>query len=145
MKYSNFIILITALIFTVNLRITAQCRDKGQKMITEVFADTEYIHDGHLNVSKLEEGDKADIVKSFFSGQPYCLAVKNDEGLQNVDFELLDMDRKVIFSSKKENNKTFYFKLKTTQKLIIAISVPEPQNADEPKSGCVAILIGLKY
>jgi len=106
---------------------------------------TPYIHNGQLNSAVLFPGDIADIQLTFYSGQDYRIIVCNDEGLGDVSFKVLDLERNELYDSKSGEENIFDFKVASTQQLIVEVMVPEGSNThDIDFQGCVSILVGFK-
>lgn len=144
MKYFGYILsiaLLTMLPFIGN----AQCKNFAKKVCKLEL--TPYIHDGNYNAAILTEGEEAELFKTFYAGQDYRIAVCGSESMTSVEFNVLDVDRRLIYSNSKNNFATTWdFKVEATQQLIIVVKVPvdETVDSDELNSGCVAIMFGLK-
>ncbi|MBI4649187.1 MAG: hypothetical protein HY738_21985 [Bacteroidia bacterium] len=120
----------------------AQCKNFAKNICKEALIP--YHHDGIYNATILSEGETAELFKTFYSGQDYRIAVCGAEDIPNVEFQVLDGERNVLYSNKDNGYaKTWDFKLESSKQLIIAIQV---QTSDEMEpqilSGCVAVLIG---
>jgi hypothetical protein len=107
---------------------------------------TPYIHDGNFNAAILTEGEDAELFKTFYAGQEYRISVCGSESIPKVEFIIMDVDRKVLYSNAKQNFATSWdFKVEATQQLIIVVKVPASDDKSaEIASGCVAIMFGLK-
>jgi hypothetical protein len=105
-----------------------------------------YIHDGNYNAAILTEGEDAELFKTFYAGQEYRIAVCGSEPLSRVEFQVMDVDRTILYTNADNDYKLSWdFKVEATQQLIILVKVHE--NVDESEmvnSGCVAIMFGLK-
>ena len=140
MRNLSLIILLSLLI---PIGINGQCRGFTKKKCLPQI--TPYIHNGQMNGAVLFPGDSADIMLTFYSGQEYRLVICAEEQLGDVSYTVSDVDRNVIFDSEKSDNKSFDFKVESTQQLIVSVAVPESQNThDIDFQGCVAILVGFK-
>jgi hypothetical protein len=122
----------------------AQCKNFAKK-ICKLELDP-YIHDGNFNAAILTESEDAELFKTFYAGQEYRISVCGSESLPKVEFRVLDVERKLLYTNASKNYSTSWdFKVEATQQLIIIVKV---HNADggstEPASGCVAIMFGLK-
>lgn len=144
MKFFGYILsiaLLTILPFVGN----AQCKNFAKKVCKLEL--TPYIHDGNYNAAILTEGEEAELFKTFYAGQDYRIAVCGSESMTSIEFNVLDVDRRLIYSNVKTNYSTTWdFKVEATQQLIIVVKVPvdETVESDELNSGCVAIMFGLK-
>jgi hypothetical protein len=122
----------------------AQCKNFAKK-ICKLELDP-YIHDGNFNAAILTESEDAELFKTFYAGQEYRISVCGSESLPKVEFRVLDVERKLLYTNASKNySSSWDFKVEATQQLIIIVKV---HNADggstEPASGCVAIMFGLK-
>lgn len=133
-----------SLFLAVPLFGNAQCKNFAKK-ICKLELDP-YIHDGNFNAAILTESEDAELFKTFYAGQEYRISVCGSESLPKVEFRVLDVERKLLYTNASKNYSTSWdFKVEATQQLIIIVKV---HNADggsaEPASGCVAIMFGLK-
>jgi len=103
-----------------------------------------YTYNGQLNSAVLAEGDVAELLLTFHKDQKYRICVCNEEMIGNVSFKIFDTRKRLIFDQAKNNDTaTWDFVSKTTQQLIIQITVPEEVPKNEiVKTGCVSILVG---
>jgi len=141
MKKVTLLIIVIATIFLIPYNGNAQCKNFAKKLVSVDLIP--YVHDGIYNATELQEGETAELFKTFYSGQDYRLIISGDGGLV-VGFEVLDTDRNVLFSNKTNKYaKSWDFKLESSQQLIIALQV---QTTDEItkdfQKGCVAVLVG---
>lgn len=122
----------------------AQCKNFAKKVCKLELAP--YIHDGNFNAAILTEGEDAELFKTFYAGQEYRISVCGSESLPRVEFIVMDVDRKVLYSNAKQNYAASWdFKVEATQQLIIVVKVPASEDKSaEITSGCVAIMFGLK-
>lgn len=135
-------LLIVFLVITSVSFSNAQCKNFAKKICKEVL--NPYVHDGIYNATVLSEGETAELFKTFYSGQEYRISVCGADEIPNVEFQVLDAERNVLYSNKENTkNKNWDFKLESSQQLIIAIQVQTTDEMhDEILSGCVAVLIG---
>jgi len=126
--------------FTAN----AQCKNFAKRVCRLELAP--FIHDGNFNAAILTESEDAELFKTFYAGQEYRIAVCGSEPLSKVEFQVLDVDRRVLFTNASRNySPTWDFKVETTQQLIVMVKVHDnPKSSDILASGCVAIMFGLK-
>lgn len=104
-----------------------------------------YIHDGNYNATFLEEGETAELYKTFFEGEEYRLVVAAVESLPKLRIRILDDQRNVIFdNAEHQYAQVWDFVAKTTGTMIVHIKVPDKGDSDTVTGGCVAILFGIK-
>ncbi|MDY0199862.1 MAG: hypothetical protein WC951_04525 [Bacteroidales bacterium] len=142
---SFIIILLTSALAFSSFTGSAQCKSFAKKVCRLELKP--YIHDGNYNAAILSEGEDAELFKTFYAGQQYRIAVCGSEPLYSIEFQVMDVDRTVLYSNKSNGYKpTWDFKVEGTQQLIIMVKVNEnaSTSAEEVKSGCVAIMFGLK-
>ena len=122
----------------------AQCKNFAKKVCKLEL--NPYIHDGNFNAAILTEGEDAELFKTFYAGQEYRISVCGSESMPRVEFIVMDVDRKVLYTNAKSNFSTSWdFKVEATQQLIIVVKVPSSDDKNaEITSGCVAIMFGLK-
>ncbi len=125
---------------------TAQCKNFAKRVCRLELAP--FIHDGNYNAAILTEGEDAELFKTFYAGQEYRIAVCGSETLAKVEFQVLDVERRVLYTNASKNFAPYWdFKVEATQQLIITVKVhdnPGSSNSDMLESGCVAIMFGLK-
>lgn len=131
-----------ALCLAVNFGAEAQCKTFIKNECKPKLAP--YIYNGQMNSAVLNQGDMAELMLTFYSNQDYRIVVCND-GLGDVTFRLLDLQGKELFTNADHNyTDTWDFSTNSTQLLTVEVSVPENTTDEEPKSGCVSILVGFK-
>ncbi|HAN00037.1 MAG TPA: hypothetical protein DCQ26_15665 [Marinilabiliales bacterium] len=103
-----------------------------------------YIYNGQLNSAVLNEGDFAELMLTFYSNQDYRIMVCAAGELGKVVFRLVDTEGQVVFTNEDHGMIDYWdFRTKSTQQLVIEVSVPESTKEGElAKSGCVSILVG---
>lgn len=137
-------IVILSIFLAVPFESAAQCKNFAKKVCRLELSP--YIHDGNYNAAILTEGEDAELFKTFYAGQEYRIAICGSESLPKVEFKVMDVDRKVLYTNAEKNYATYWdFKVEATQQLIIIVKVhgSESESA-ELSSGCVAIMFGLK-
>ena len=123
----------------------AQCKSFITKQCMPKMAP--FTHNGQLNSTTLMEGETAELLMTFYSGQNYRILVCAHKNLGQAQFKLLDSQRNVIFDSKENAFSEFWdFSVKSTQQFIVQVSIPKQDGAPGSfvQSGCVAVLIGFK-
>jgi hypothetical protein len=124
--------------------VNAQCKGFTKKECMPSLKP--YVYNGQLNSAVLNEGDVAELLLTFYSGQDYRIFVCAQDMLGNIEFKLLDTDRNTIFYNKDHDLVKFWdFKSNSTQQLIVQVRVPVAEVKSEiVQSGCVSILAGFK-
>lgn len=122
----------------------AQCKSFAKKVCKLELSP--YIHDGNFNAAILTEGEDAELYKTFYAGQNYRIYICGSDALPQIEFQVLDINRNVLYDNRKFNySKLWDFKLEASQQLIISLRVKGSEGASEELlSGCVAILFGIK-
>ncbi len=130
-------------IITANT-VNAQCKGFAKKMCKLELMP--YIHDGNYHAAILTEGEEAELYKTFYSDQDYRIAVCGSQSLPDVEFQVIDANRNVLYDNTKNNlSRVWDFRLESSQQLKIAIKVPVVnETGDDILSGCVAIMFGFK-
>ena len=143
MRSFIFLLLFGALAY-IPFEGNAQCKNFARRVCRLELSP--FIHDGNYNAAILTEGEDAELFKTFYAGQEYRLAVCGSETLPSVEFKVMDVERRVLYTNASRNySPTWDFKVEATQQLIIQVIVHEnPGNSDFVESGCVAIMFGLK-
>jgi hypothetical protein len=104
-----------------------------------------YVYDGNYNATILNEGETAEIYKTFFKGQAYRVSVCKADSLPDVYFKIIDGENEVLFDSETEQTNTWDFEMESTQQLIVQLRVLEKNPSSRIKiSGCVAVMFGIK-
>lgn len=119
----------------------AQCKNFTKKnCLTELG---NYVFNGQLNTAVLKRGEAAELMLSFYSGQKYRMYLCAEEQLGEVNYELMDVDRNIVYSSKENKSTLFDFKVPSTQQLIMRVIVPGNSTKHALDfQGCVSILVG---
>lgn len=140
--YQVFIIL--TVLALVPLYGNAQCKSFAKKVCKLEL--TPYIHDGNYNAAILTEGEDAELYKTFYAGQNYRIYICGSATLPQIEFQVLDVNRNVLYDNRKNNySKIWDFKLQASQQLIISLRVKNSEEeTTELVSGCVAIMFGIK-
>jgi len=137
-KPSFFLIL---LFITCSLQ--AQCFSFARSACKSSLGD--FVHDGNYNATMLQEGEKAELYKTFFEGQKYRLAICKIKDLPPIHFKITDQNGRVFYDNKDHDFAlTWDFQVESTQMLIVEMKVLEQGGPDDDLiSGCVAVLFGL--
>ena len=101
---------------------------------------------GQMNTSTLSSGQKTSLNITFYSGQDYRILVCGEPALGDLTFRVMDLQRKVVFDSQKNDSPDFWdFKVKNTQQFIVEVQVPESESTSSVlPTGCVSIMVGFK-
>lgn len=144
MKRSLFVFILIALVFSLPQTGKAQCKGFAKK-VCKAELDP-FIHDGNYHAAILTEGEEAELYKTFYSDQEYRIAICGSVGLPNVEFQIVDAHRNVLYINRNDNyTNTWDFKLDSSQQLKIVVKVLKAgDGTEEPVSGCVAIMFGFK-
>ena len=124
----------------------AQCKGFAKKICKPIL--NPYTHDGNYHAAILTEGEEAELYKTFYSGIDYRIAVVGSDALPEIEFQVEDANKNVLYSNKDHHfNKTWDFRLKNSQQLKIIVKVQSTNKEvtpEEAMSGCVAIMFGIK-
>ena len=140
--YFLFIIVLIATFSTIDSY--SQCKGFAKKICKLELMP--YIHDGNYHAAILTEGEEAELYKTFFSGQDYRLAICGTDALPEIEFQVIDAYKKVLYdNTNNDMSRIWDFKLEASQQLKIALKVPvSTEQTEYPASGCVAIMFGFK-
>lgn len=134
-----------ALLFFIPDHSQAQtkCKEFAKNVCKEKLKP--FFHDGNYNVAILSEGEKAELYKTFYTGQEYRIAICAEEPLLGVEFVIKDENRRVLYSNKDDNHNAIWdFSIEGTQQMIVSLMVLEDRIKKSKRKGCVAIMFGLK-
>lgn len=105
----------------------------------------EYVHDGNYNATYMEEGESAELYKTFFQDEEYRLVVSAVDSLPQLHIRLLDDQRNIVFDNANHDfSQVWDFKAETTGTMIVYIKIPENEKDTQITGGCIAILFGVK-
>lgn len=137
------IILLTLLV-SIPLFTNGQCKSFAKKVCKVELSP--YTHDGNFNAAILTEGEDAELYKTFYAGQNYRIYICGSETLPDIEFQVLDVERNVIYDNRNDDYARIWdFKLESSQQLIISLRVKSNEEpSEELLSGCVAIMFGIK-
>jgi len=79
----------------------AQCKSFAKKVCKAEL--TPYIHDGNFNAAILTEGEDAELYKTFYAGQNYRIYICGSDALPEIEFQVLDVNRNVLYDNRKFN------------------------------------------
>lgn len=137
-----YFFLFIAFIVPVN-NAQAQCISFARNIAKPQLAP--FIHDGNYNATYMEEGESAELYKTFFAGEEYRLVVATVESLPKLRIRILDDQRNVIFDNADHQfAQVWDFEAKSSGTMIVYINVPDTKQKSTVLGGCVAILFGVK-
>ena len=143
MKHTINFLLFIGLIFSLQMTTFGQCKSFTKNECKPKLSP--YIYNGQLNSAVLNEGDVAELMLTFYSEQDYRILVCGAEELGDIEFILKDAGGQELFTNSDHKMVSFWdFQTKSTQQLIIEVSVPQTSTGELYKSGCVSILVGFK-
>ncbi len=142
MKRILQVVLLITIIFSVN-SVYAQKKFVKNHCLP-VLAP--FVYNGQLNTATLSEGEVAELVLTFYSGQDYRVLVCAQEVLDSVEFKLFDTNENLIFSNADHDFINYWdFTSNSTQQLVVRVIVPKQEIKSEIiQSGYVSILVGFK-
>lgn len=142
MKNTAIKLFVLAAFLSLSFVSNAQCKQFTKKYCLPSIEP--FTYNGQLNSAVLNEGDIAELLLTFYSGQSYRIMICNQEMLGSLQFKLLDTERNLIFDNKDHDSVQLWdFKANSTQQLIVQVFVPEQEKrVDMVASGCVSILVG---
>ena len=144
MKKILYSFLFISLLAGMPTETQAQCKSFTKKTCLPNLEP--YIYNGQLNSAVLSEGDVAELLLTFYGGQEYRISVCSHDLLGNVQFEIYDTEKNLIYdNSEYEFGEFWDFKSNSTQQLIVRVTVPQEDNKNGiVQQGCVSILVGFK-
>src|SRR5512137_41822 len=105
---------ILSLFLVLPLSSTPQCKNFAKKVCRLEL--NPYIHDGNFNAAILTESEDAELFKTFYAWQEYRISVCGSESLPKVEFRVLDVERKLLYTNASKNYSTTWdFKVEATQ------------------------------
>lgn len=122
----------------------AQCKSFTKKHCLSSL--TPFVYNGQLNSAILTQGDRADLMLTFYPDQDYRVLVCYDDAFGNVEFRLYNADKQLIYTNKDNDYLSYWdFSTNETMQLILRVIIPEKtEDQIAVKSGCVSILVGFK-
>jgi hypothetical protein len=145
MRISKIIPILAIILIAATVDVNAQCKAFAKKSCLPELGT--YTHDGNYHAAVLVEGEEAELYKTFYSDMDYRVAIVGEDKLPNVEFKILDANKNVLYTNKKDGVyvKTWDFKLQSSQQLKLVVKVTSfNQPGDVPASGCVSIMFGFK-
>ena len=135
-----FVLLFFLSVTTVNTQ--QQCLSFARGIVRPMLSP--YIHDGNYTATFIEEGESADLHKTFFKGEKYRLVFAAVDALpKNVRIRLLDENNAIFFDNAEHDYVYVWdFELEATERLIVRINIPD-SNETTIRGGCMAVLFGI--
>ncbi len=127
----------------------AQCNDFTESEVLPLLSDgnDNYIISGKYNSIPLIEGDDMLIFRSLTKGIKYRFIAKADDKiLKNVYFVIESWQGDTLYNSSKDGYKNYFDfdNRKLNQRIKIYVKVPNPNNGEPLKTGCVSVVTGIK-
>lgn len=140
---SKISLLLLLLIARFGLQAQSPCHAFARNIAKPLLGD--FMHDGNYNATYLEEGESAELYKTFYEGQSYRLVVSVVDQLPNARVRLLDSKRNVVFDNANyELAPVWDFVAESTGTMIVQIRLPDPADDANIVGGCIAILFGVE-
>lgn len=138
-------ILTIVAIVSISYTVNAQCNKFAEAVGLPLLIDSKYVHDGYTNALQVSEGDNIDLVKPFFKGKKYKIVVIGDPATFNfIRFRVVNSSQIVIYDNLDDDYpSTWEYTPVKNENLVISVYTPSPKNPQAPKSGCLAVLIGM--
>src|SRR5690554_4001610 len=128
MRSLIFTLLVGLSVSLVPLKGNAQCKNFAKRICRLELAP--FIHDGNYNAAILTEGEDAELFKTFYSGQEYRVSVCGSESLEKIEFQVLDVERRLLYTNAQDNYNSYWdFKVESTQQLIIFVKVHDNEGS----------------
>ena len=144
MRFLKPVLFVAIALFVFSSAAQAQCKVFTKKKCIPYLPP--YVNNGQYNGATLFEGESADLLMTFYSGQDYRLLVCAQDVFSGpVKYRVMDSDGTELYNNDKNPDQPWDFSVGYTQTLKVEIDVPASNSASElVKSGCVSILIGFK-
>jgi hypothetical protein len=121
---------------------SAQCRGFSKNNCKESLDN--YVPTGETNNVKLSPGDRYQFISTFYEGQNYRIVTCADTSLGDIRFTIRNSQRQLYYDNNGNENRSFDFKVASTQQLILSVIIPETNQNIKDQEGCVSALIGFK-
>ncbi len=123
--------------------VSGQCKIFAKRVCKAELGS--YMHDGNYHAAVLNEGEEAELYKTFFANHNYRLAICGDDNLAGVQFTVMDTDRNEIYTNRDNDYSTTWdYSPESTRQLLISVKVLSSESNNGQNSGCVAIMFGFK-
>ncbi len=145
MSKKFFYLLALLLLIGVASNVEAQCISFAKSVCKPKLGS--FIHDGNYNAVTMAEGESAELIKTFFSGQRYRVAFCKVDQLPKIRFWVTDSHGTVLFdNATKGYIDVWDFEIEKTQMLSVNFMVLEnaSNKSNTIASGCVAVLFGIE-
>lgn len=132
-----------AILLSSSVLVSAQCKDFTKDEVVPMLGD--FILSGKYNALKMQEDEEILIYKTLTKEITYRFVVKAEATMpQNIIVKITDWNDNEIKSNEDDPEKNIFdIKSEKTQRVKIFVKVPL-ENKDDPKIGCVSLVIGLK-
>ncbi len=136
------LLLTVVLLACLPSKAEGQCKSFARHLCRPVLEN--FRHDGNYHAAVLEQGEEAELYKTFFAGQTYRIAVCGTEDLPDIEFSILDNQRNELYNNRTNDySNTWDFRMEASQQLMVRIKVPPDPPGNKSAAGCVAILFGI--
>ncbi len=144
-KYPKVLLIIIIYFAFFYSNINAQCLSFVKTTGFSKLDTSKYSPPSRLNAVILTEGDIAFIYKPFFAGKKYKIVIICNNDLPLPSFTVKNFQEKILFDSKEsDNTDSWVYKPTKSQNLIISLKIPKRSDGETPKTGCVAVVIGIE-
>lgn len=140
-----FFIIFSLFLFGAPNEAEAQCISFAKSVCKSKLGS--FVHDGNYNAVNMSEGESAELIKTFFSGQRYRIVFCKVDQLPKIRFWVTDSKGRVLFDNSTQNyTDTWDFESEKTQMLCVNFMVMEHASSKSNSivSGCVAVLFGIE-
>lgn len=136
-------LLVLFLLISISGRASGQCVSFARNIAKPLLR--EFIHDGNYNATYMEEGESAELYKTFFEDEEYRLVVSAVDSLPQLHIRLLDDQRNIVFDNANHDFvQVWDFTAETTGTMIVYVKIPQNEQGEQITGGCIAILFGVK-
>ena len=98
-----------------------------------------------FNSAVLIPGDEAELNMTFYAGQEYRMFVCNDQIIGDVNYKVLDGEKREVYNSIENDGGFFDFAMETTQQMTVEVFVPLEKNPNKLiHQGCVTVMVGYR-
>ena len=126
----------------LSITFSAQCRGFSKNNCKGMLGN--YIPTGETNNVKLSPGDRYQFISTFYEGQNYRIVTCADTSLGDIQFTIRNSKRHLYYDNHGNENRSFDFKVASTQQLVLSVIIPEKSSENKDIEGCVSALIGFK-
>jgi len=130
-------------LLALSFSLSAQCRKFAKENCKESLQN--YIPSGQSNTAELKPGERYQFMVTFYKGQHYRVVTCSDPKLGNLQFTIRNAKRQLYYDNEGNENRTFDFKVASTQQLVISLLIPKSAEANSDElMGCVSAIVGFR-